>query len=127
MKPYLYFLSSENELHLLLTFRAKELTHAEKIDIVLEVERQLMETEYSDKHLHILWDNGYVNKEFTLWSETTPEKNIPQEIKDTLVKKSQLINLELPDYLDEKRNTEAQFIVFPEESYIRSMLKTHYI
>lgn len=127
MKPYLYFLSSENELHLLLTFRAKELTHAEKIDIVLEVERQLMETVYSDKHLHILWDSGYVNKEFTLWSETTPEKNIAQEIKDTLVKKSQLISLELPEYLDEKRNTEAQFIVFPEESYIRSMLKTHYI
>lgn len=127
MESNLYGLSSESELHLLLSFRAKELTHSEKIEIVLEVEHQLMGTEYANKHIHLLWNSGFVNDEFTVWSEASSEQNISHEAKEALIKKSKLIRFKLPEYLDEKRNTDIQFIVFPEESYLRSMLKNHSI
>lgn len=123
MKSYLYFLSRETELHLLLTFRAKNLTHAEKIDIVLEVERQLMSSEHADKCIHLLWKGGFAGDGFTMWSEGVSEEDLSSEAISTLIKNSKLVRTNLPEYLEERMNTEFQFIVFAEESYVDSMLK----
>lgn len=123
MKSYLYFLSSETELHLLLTFRAKELTHAEKIDIVLEVERQLMPSEYAGKHIHLLWKSGFVDGGFTIWSEAVPEQSISSDVISTLIKNAKLVRIDLPEYLEDRMNSEAQFIVFAEENFVNFMLK----
>lgn len=123
MKSYLYFLSSETELHLLLTFRAKELTHAEKIDIVLEIERQIMSSEHADKCIHLLWKGGFAGDGFTMWSEAVSEEDLSSEAVSTLIKNSKLIRTNLPEYLEERMNTEVQFIVFAEENYVDFMLK----
>lgn len=125
MSANMFALSNHSDLFVLLSFRAKNLTHPEKIDIVLEIERQLMETQFADKHLHLLWSTGYVNGVFTLWSESNSEYEISFDHKQTLIEKSKLEVFQLPVYLDKKQDANAQFIVFPEESYIRSMLKTY--
>jgi len=122
MKSYLYFLSSETELHLLLNFRAKELTHAEKIDIVLEVERQLMSSEHADKHIHLLWKSGFGGG-FTIWSEAVSEQSISSDVISTLIKNTKLVRIDLPEYLEERMNSGAQFIVFAEEDFVNFMLK----
>jgi len=127
MKSYLYFLSSETELHLLLTFRAKELTHAEKIDIVLKVERQLMSSEYADKHIHLLWRGGFAGDGFTVWSETDSEKGLSFDAISTLIKNAKLVRIDLSEYLEERMNSEAQFIVFAEEDFVNFMLKDYSI
>ncbi|CAM4093955.1 hypothetical protein [Acinetobacter pragensis] len=127
MQSYLYFLSSKADLHLLLTFRAKELTHAEKIDIVLEVERQLMSSEHADKHIHLLWRGGFAGDGFTIWSETDSEKSLSPEAVSALFKNAELVCIDLPEYLEERMNTEAQFIVFAEADYVDFMLENHSI
>lgn len=123
MKSYLYFLSSEADLHLLLTFRAKGLTHAEKIDIVLEVERQLMSSEHADKCIHLLWKGGFAGDGFTVWSEAVSEENLSFEAVSALMKNSKLVRTNLPEYLEDRMNTEAQFIVFAEEDYVNFILQ----
>lgn len=123
MQSYLFFLSNKTDLHLLLTFRAKGLTHAEKIDIVLEVERQLMSSEHTDKCIHLLWKGGFAGDSFTVWSEAVSEKNLSFEAVSALIKNSKLVHTNLPEYLEERMSTEAQFIVFAEENYVKFMLK----
>lgn len=123
MKSNLYALLNENDLYILLTFRTKELTHSEKIDIILEVERELMGTPFDDKYLHLLWSDGMGNSKLTLWSESKVEFELSLEQKASLVDSSQLETFDLPDYLYEMRNNNPRFIVFPEKSYVNGMLR----
>jgi hypothetical protein len=126
MKSYLYALMNEKNLYILVTFRAKDLTHPEKIDIILEVERELMGTPLEDKHLHLLWSDGMGNGKFTLWSESKSEFEISFEQKISLVNSSQLETFDLPDYLYEMRDKNPRFFVFAEKSYVDSMLRIRY-
>ncbi|SPL69468.1 hypothetical protein [Acinetobacter stercoris] len=126
MKSNLYALSNDQDLYILLTFRARNLTHTEKIDIILEVERQLMGTPFEDKYLHLLWSDGMGNGKFTLWSESKAEFVISFEQKISLVNSSQLETFNLPDYLYEMRDKNPHFIVFAEKSYVDGMLKIMY-
>jgi len=126
MKSYLYALLNEKNLYILLTFRAQHLTHTEKIDIILEAERQLMGTTFEDKHLHLLWSDGMGNGKFTLWSESKVEFELSFEQKISLVNSSQLETFDLPDYLYEMREKNPRFIVFAEKLYVDGMLRIRY-
>lgn len=127
MKSYLYALLNEKDLYILLTFRAKHLTHTEKIDIILEAERQLIGTTFGDKHLHLLWSDGMGNGKFTLWSESKAEFELSFEQKISLVNASQLETFDLPDYLYEMREKNPRFIVFAEKLYVDGMLRIRYL
>lgn len=120
MSSHLFTLSTPSDVYVLLSFRAKNLTHVEKIEIILEIENSINQT--SQKHIHLTWVDGYANSNLTIWSESDEVRTITFDSIKTFFSSSKYEKHDLPLYLQKKMNTEANFIVFPNESYVQSML-----
>lgn len=52
MSSHLFTLSMPNDLYILLSFRPQNLTHVERIDLILEIERCLQQAH--NKHIHLV-------------------------------------------------------------------------
>jgi|GEM_PF-2550850 len=117
----LFVLSNSSESYLFLTFRAKDLTHSERIDIILEVERTIGSD--SKKRIHLIWDHGFGSSDLTIWSEFHTELNLALLSIGSFFKTFELIKYPLPTYLKNKINTSANFLVFPSENYLHRFIK----
>lgn len=119
-KASVFTLSNSSDLYILLSFRAKDLTHAEKIEIILELERSIKQA--TEKHIYLVWGDGRSESDLTIWSESSTEKIVPFNSISQFFGKCKFAQHQLPDYLYKKMDTHPQFIVFPDEPYILSML-----
>ncbi|MFL9575910.1 hypothetical protein [Acinetobacter baumannii] len=117
----LFVLSNSSESYLFLTFRAKDLTHSERIDIILEVERTIGPD--TEKRIHLIWDNGFGSSDLTIWSESHIEQTLAFSSIKNFFKAFEMIKYPLPTYLKNKINTSANFLVFPSENYIQRFIK----
>lgn len=117
----LFVLSNSSESYLFLTFRAKDLTHSERIEIILEVERTIKSD--TKKRIHLIWDNGFGSSDLTIWSESHTEQTLAMSSIKNFFKTFEIIKYPLPAYLNNKINTSANFLVFPSENYIQRFIK----
>lgn len=117
----LFVLSNSSESYLFLTFRAKDLTHSERIDIILEVERTIGSD--TKKRILLIWDHGFGSNDLTIWSEFHPEQTLALASIGSFFKAFELIKYPLPTYLKEQVNTSANFLVFPSENYVQRFIK----
>lgn len=119
-KASVFTLSNASDLYVLLGSRARNLTHAEKIEIILELERSIAQA--SEKHIHLVWSSGYYQSDLTVWSESSSGQTIEFKSIPQFILKSKFEQHPLPDYLYKKMDTNSQFIVFPDEPYFLTML-----
>ncbi|ENW48650.1 hypothetical protein F917_02522 [Acinetobacter baumannii NIPH 67] len=117
----LFVLSNSSESYLFLTFRAKDLTHSERIDIILEVEKTIGSD--TKKRIHLIWDNGFGSSDLTIWSESHTEQNLALSSIKNFFKSFEMLKYPLPTYLNNKINTSVNFLVFPSENYIQRFIK----
>lgn len=117
----LFVLSNSSESYLFLTFRAKDLTHSERLDIILEVERTIGSD--TKKRIHLIWDNGFGSSDLTMWSESHTEQTLALSSIQNFFKAFEMKKYPLPTYLKNKINTSANFLVFPSENYIQRFIK----
>jgi len=117
----LFVLSNSSESYLFLTFRAKDLTHSERIDIILEVERTIEPD--SKKRIHLIWDNGFASSDLKIWSEFHTEQTLALSSIRSFFETFALKKYVMPIYLKDKRNESNHFSVFPSESYIQRFIK----
>ncbi|MGR2826433.1 hypothetical protein FY048_13080 [Acinetobacter sp. 1124_18A] len=117
----LFVLSNSSESYLFLTFRAKDLTHSERIDIILEVERTIEPD--SKKRIHLIWDNGFASSDLKIWSEFHTEQTLALSSIRSFFETFALKKYAMPIYLKDKRNESNHFSVFPSESYIQRFIK----
>ncbi|MDS7927986.1 hypothetical protein RMB03_02825 [Acinetobacter sp. V91_7] len=117
----LFVLSNASESYIFLTFRAKDLTHSERIDIILEVERTIEPG--SKRRIHLIWDHGFDSSDLTIWSEFHTEHNLALSSIGSFFKAFEMIKYPLPTYLKNQVNTSAHFLVFPSESYVQRFIK----
>ncbi|MFW2761168.1 hypothetical protein ACN6Q3_17410, partial [Acinetobacter baumannii] len=117
----LFVLSNSSESYLFLTFRAKDLTHSERIDIILEVERTIRSD--SKKRIHLIWDHGFGSSDLTIWSEFHTEQNLALESIGSFFKAFELTTYSLPTYLKDQVNKSTNFLVFPSASYVQRFIK----
>ncbi len=110
------------DLFILLNFRAKNLTHNERIDIILEIERCLQQA--NNKHIHLVCNTGFSDSNLIIWSESFVERVIPFNTIQSFFSSAKLEKYVLPAYLQKKMNSDASYIVFPQQQYIKSMLGT---
>ena len=122
-KESVFTLSSSSDLYILLGFRAQDLTHAEKIEIILELERSI--TMANGKHIHLVWNKGS-RSDLTIWSESTQEKTIPFNSIPHFFSSTKFEQHPLPNYLYQMMNEKPQFIVFHSKDYFLSMLDMPY-
>ncbi len=120
-KDLLFVLSNSYEIYLFLTFKAKDLTHSERIDIILEVERTIGSD--SKKRIHLIWDHGFGSSDLTIWSEFHTEQNLDLSSIRSFFKTFELIKYPLPTYLRHQINNSTNFLVFPSESHIQRFIK----
>ncbi|MFY5899633.1 hypothetical protein [Acinetobacter pittii] len=118
---HLFVLSNSSDSYLFLTFRAKDLTHSERIDIILEVERTIESN--TKKRIHLIWDNGFGSSDLTTWSESHTEQTLALSSIENFFKAFEMKRYPLPAYLKNQINTSANFLVFPSENYIRRFIK----
>ncbi|MBN6492929.1 hypothetical protein [Acinetobacter pittii] len=119
---YLFVLSNTSEVYLFLTFRTKDLTHSERIDIILEVERTI-ESDIK-KRTHLIWDNGFGSGDLTIWSEFHAEESLELSSFGNFFKNFKVAKYPLPTYLEYLISKSTNFQVFPSEGYIQRFLKT---
>lgn len=119
-KASVFTLSNSSDLYILLGFRARDLTHAEKIEILLELERSIKQVDA--KHVYLVWSDGRSESDLTIWSESSTEKIVPFNSISQFFEKCKFAQYQLPDYLYRKMNTHPQFIVFFDEPYFLTML-----
>ncbi|WP_017396758.1 MULTISPECIES: hypothetical protein [Acinetobacter] len=122
MFSHLFTLSMPTDLYILLSFRAQNLTHVERIDIILEIERCLQQDD--NKHIHLVWNTGFSDSNLVIWSESLAESSIPFNTIQSFFSSAKFEKYVLPAYLQKKMNSDASYIVFPEQLYIQSMLGT---
>lgn len=119
-RPNIFTMSNSTDSYVLLNFRANQLTHSERIDILMELERSV--PFINKKRIHLIWNNGYAGSDLTVWSEIDIEKTIPHDEIMIFFTSKVLQNYDLPTYLHNKMNTDIHFMVFPSESYIHHVL-----
>ncbi|AXJ91381.1 hypothetical protein DKP84_14555 [Acinetobacter pittii] len=102
-------------------FGAKDLTHSERIEIILEVERTIRSD--TKKRIHLIWDNGFSSSDLTIWSESHTEQTLAMSSIENFFRTFEMIQYPLPAYLNNKINTSANFLVFPSENYIQRFIK----
>ncbi|MDO7243189.1 hypothetical protein Q5M44_01410 [Acinetobacter pittii] len=117
----LFVLSNSSESYLFLTFRAKDLTHSERIDIILEVERTIEPD--SKKRIHLIWDKGFASSDLKIWSEFHTEQTLALSSIGSFFETFALKKYVMPIYLKDKRSKSNHFSVFPSESYIQRFIK----
>ncbi|MDH2625853.1 hypothetical protein QDS06_17155 [Acinetobacter baumannii] len=117
----LFVLSNSSESYVFLTFRAKDLTHSERIDIILEVERTIESD--TKKRIHLIWDNGFGSSDLTIWSEFHTEQNLALSSIKNFFKAFEMIKYPLPTYLKDHVNKSTSFLVFPSASYVQRFIK----
>ncbi|HCA5260735.1 hypothetical protein NQ692_18935 [Acinetobacter baumannii] len=117
----LFVLSNSSESYLFLTFRAKDLTHSERIDIILEVERTIESD--SKKRIHLIWDHGFGSSDLTIWSEFHTEQNLALSSIKNFFKAFEMKKYPLPTYLKDQVNKSTSFLVFPSASYVQRFIK----
>ncbi|WP_045126880.1 hypothetical protein [Acinetobacter nosocomialis] len=120
MSSHFFTLSMTTDLFILLNFRAKNLTHSERIDIILEIEHCLQQAH--NKHIHLVWNTGFSDSNLIIWSESFVERIIPFNTIQSFFCSAKFEKYVLPVYLQKKMNSDASYIVFPEQQYIQSML-----
>lgn len=117
----LFVLSNSSESYLFLTLRAKDLTHSERIDIILEVERTIESD--TKKRIHLIWDHGFGSSDLTIWSEFHTEQNLALTSIGSFFKTFELIKYPLPTYLKSQVNKSTNFLVFPSASYVQRFIE----
>lgn len=117
----LFVLSNSSEIYLFLTFRAKDLTHSERIDIILEVERTLEPN--SQRKIYLIWDNGFGSSDLTIWSEFHTEQTLALSSIRSFFETFEFKKYPLPIYLKHQLNTSTNFLIFPSENYLQRFIK----
>lgn len=118
----LYFLESATDIYLILTFRAQHITDATKIDIIKYLEEALNLKQTDSLEIHLIWNTGYANSDFTVWSEKHAEQKISHKNISAFFSKAQFKKISMPTSLEKKMNHSIEYIVFPDEQYANSML-----
>ena len=119
-KLAVFTLSNASDLYILLGFRARDLTHAEKIEIVLELEHSIKHA--TEKHIHLVWGQGS-RSALTIWSEAATEQTITSDSIPKFLNSTKFEQHPLPDHLYMRMKEKAQFTVFHDEAYYLSMLQ----
>ncbi|OJK06368.1 MULTISPECIES: hypothetical protein [Acinetobacter calcoaceticus/baumannii complex] len=117
----LFVLSNSSESYIFLTFRANNLTHSERMDIILEVERTIEPD--SKKRMHLIWDNGFSSSDLTIWSQFHTEQNLAFSSIDNFFKAFEMLTYPMPAYLKEQMNKSTTFLVFPSAGYVQRFTK----
>lgn len=101
MSSYLFTLSMPTDLYILLSFRAQNLTHVERIDIILEIERCFQQAD--NKHIHLVWNTGFSDSNLVIWSESLAESSIPFNTIQSFFSSAKFEKYVLPAYLQKKK------------------------
>lgn len=118
-KASVFTLSNASDLYILLGFRARDLTHAEKIEIVLELEHSIKHA--TEKHIHLVWGQGS-RSALTIWSEAITEQTIAFDSISRFFNSTKFEQHPLPNHLYMRMEEKVQFTVFHDETYFLSML-----
>lgn len=100
MSSHLFTISMPNDLYILLSFRAQNLTHVERIDLILEIERCLQQAH--NKHIHLVWNKGFSDGNLVIWSESFAESFIPFNTIQSFFSSAKFEKYILPAYLQKK-------------------------
>ncbi|WP_373357823.1 hypothetical protein ACEN3H_12780 [Acinetobacter lactucae] len=122
----LFVLSNSSESFLFLTFRAKNLTHSERTDIILEAERMIGAD--TKKRIYLVWDTGHAKSDLTVYAGSEPNKEQIIAFSDikNFFHSYEIQEYPLPTYLKKQRNISVNFTVFPSKDYIQRFFNANY-
>ncbi len=120
----LYLLRSTTDIYILLTFRANDLSHSQKIDIIIDIEDHIKIKQDGDNKIHLVWSNGFIDSDLTIWSEQQSTQIIPYNDMSKFFIATKLETHPLPLDLKQKMNRTVSYMVFPDQDYVEAMLYT---
>lgn len=120
--PELFLLNTEKIIYVLLTFRTNELSHAKKIELIVEIEDTLKNKFANRFPITLVWSSGNGKSEIKIWSENTTEQTLPYHEIKQFFKDSKLETYLMPDKLAKRVNL-GDFLVFPNKEYVEHSLR----